>query len=94
MVWKLEGIYYPRLYITGYKNKESPIRYYETNDISITVYPKSEIAQIVTNKAVLWLTIVADILAIIGAISIINTKSRTSKDNKGADTTNTAKSEK
>lgn len=74
MVWKLEGNYYPRLYITGYPNKESPIRYYETNDIAVTVYPKFERAQIVMNKAVLWLTIVADIIAIIGGLSLFNTK--------------------
>lgn len=77
MVWKLEGTYPPRLYITGYPNKESPIRYFETNDVAITVYPKSELAQIVTNKAVLWLAIIADILAILGTINIIKSKNPT-----------------
>jgi hypothetical protein len=69
MVWKLEGAYFPRLYITGYK-KNTTI-YSPTNDIAITVYPKSESAQIVTNKAILWLTIVGVILTILGFIYII-----------------------
>lgn len=90
MVWRLEGTYYPQLFITGYPNNESPIRYYKTDDVAITVYPKSELAQIVTNKAVLWLTIIADILAILGTINIVNTKNPTTQtENQNNASTNT-----
>lgn len=68
MVWRLEGTYFPRLYVTGYR--EDTTHYYPNNDIAITVYPKSELAQIVTNKAILWLAIVGTIIAFLGFFNI------------------------
>jgi hypothetical protein len=69
MIWRLEGTYFPRLYLKT--NNTSNITYAETNDVPIIVYPKSQFIQIITNKATLLLACAAYILAFVGAFNII-----------------------
>lgn len=60
MVWQLEGVYYSRMTLQFIGGDTQPIT---SLDIGITVYPKSQFAQILTSKAVLLLAIPAFLLA-------------------------------
>jgi len=73
MCWPLEGKY-KATFIAEFEN--DPILKNEqitsTNEFDlITVYPKSEIAQITTNKAIIVLTIALYFLGVVGTIKII-----------------------
>jgi len=74
IVWTLEGTYYP--YIKIYLTNTTTIPSYctETQDIFITVYPKTQLTQIATNKASFILAFAVFMLTFIGIIiSIIYT---------------------
>ncbi len=68
MVWALEGIYYPRATLQFVDGTSQPTL---SSDVSITVYPKSQFAQIVTNKAILLLAIPTFLLAFGGIFKYI-----------------------
>ncbi len=73
MTWMLEGPYSPRMMLT-FTNKTGTYRNsrpFETKDVAIIVHPKSEFAQLINNDVVLFLTIAAFILAIIGSLNIV-----------------------
>jgi hypothetical protein len=71
--WALEGTYHPLLAITRNLNRTHHEAFVagQAPGVSITVYPKSQSAQIITNKATLLLTLAAYVLALIGAFNII-----------------------
>lgn len=72
MVWNIVGTYYPRLFITRLQDNGRPmIHYAETKDAAITIYPKSLLAQIITNKAMLLLAGASYCIALLGAFKII-----------------------
>lgn len=74
VVWTLEGTYYPYIKIYLTNTTTIPSYYAETQDIFITVYPKTQLAQMVTNKASFILAFAVFILTFIGIIiSIIYT---------------------
>ena len=72
VVWNIVGTYYPRLYVTRLQNNgRLMIHYSETKDAPITVYPKSQLVQIITNKATLLLACAAYLVALMGAFNIL-----------------------
>jgi hypothetical protein len=72
VVWNIVGTYYPRLYVTRLQdNGRLMIHPSETKDVAITVYPKSQLVQIVTNKATLLLACAAYLIALVGAFNIL-----------------------
>lgn len=84
LVWNIPGTYYPRIWITRLQgNGRLMIHPSETRDVAIIVYPKSQLAQIKTNKATLLLAFAAYLLAFVGAFNIIYslwTKNSSSKN--------------
>lgn len=66
IVWTLEGTYYPYIIISSTNN--TSIRYDETQDVFITVYPKTQLAQIVTNNATFSLAFAVYLLTFIGVM--------------------------
>ena len=72
VVWNLVGTYYPEIYVRTLENNgERIIRHSETNDVAITVFPKTQLIQVATNKATLLLACAAYFLALVGAFNII-----------------------
>lgn len=67
--WSLEGIYHPMLART--MNNNIGIFCGVSPTVAITVYPKSQYAQIVTNKTNIDLAIAAYLVGAVGAIYII-----------------------
>jgi hypothetical protein len=72
IIWNLVGTYYPQLYIKSLENDgRQMIRYSDTKDMAITVFPKTQLIQVATNKATLLLACAAYLLALVGAFNII-----------------------
>ncbi len=72
MSWALEGKYYP---MGAYIFKNRTGRYQKppgiSSDVAITVYPKTDLAQIVANDAILYSTIAIYFLTIVGVINLL-----------------------
>jgi len=69
IAWALEGIYHPMLAIL--MNNNIATFYGPSPSVAFTVYPKSQYAQIVTNKANIDLAIAAYLVGAVGALYII-----------------------
>lgn len=89
-IWVLEGKYYPKLGFV-YTNKTG--RHVQTAtspDVAITVYPKLELAQIITNSVSITLAVIIYILTIVGTgsliLSILNRKPSAQNKNNGNST--------
>ena len=73
--WTMEGTYHPTLAILlNINNTYDYIVTGEAQGVAITVYPKTEASQIITNNAMLYLTIAMYLIAIVGSIPIFTMK--------------------
>lgn len=71
IIWSLEGSYYPMLAYELYNETGQGERFIGTSDVKITVYPKSELAQIITNNVQMIFTIALYLLTVAGTGSLI-----------------------
>ncbi len=72
IVWNLVGTYYPEVYIQTLQNDgQRVVRHADTKDVAITVFPKTQLIQMTTNKVTLLLAFAAYLLSLIGAFNII-----------------------
>jgi hypothetical protein len=68
IVWVVEGTYSPKITLDFFNGPPQPTA---SSDVAITVYPKSQLAQLVTNKASIDLAFAAFFLALVGTLNII-----------------------
>jgi hypothetical protein len=71
IVWALEGTYYPTIVYRHLNSTGGEEEFSGTSDVKITVYPKSELAQITTNTVSMILTFVLYGLTVVGTGSLI-----------------------
>ena len=76
ITWDLEGSYHPHVSIEKGSDPASGMIISNTcgpvPDVAITVYPKSQTAQIITNKAFLILAFATYIVGVVALANIIN----------------------
>jgi len=71
-VWVLEGTYNPELSIVFTNETSTYAKYVGVSpSVAITVYPKAELAQIITNNVSMILTIAFYILTVVGTSSLV-----------------------
>lgn len=72
VVWVLEGTYNPLLGLV-FTNETGTYAFYAgmSTDVAITVYPKAELAQILTNNVSMILTIAFYVLALVGTGNLV-----------------------